>query len=143
VVVPNKVLNFYIIERTKSIMEKEEFSCIRDRLNKTQKQMAQLLGTSEKAVQGYEQGWRNVPGYVERHLFLLLSRTEDVQKSRKACWVVRKCPMERRRQCPAWEFRSGKMCWLINGTICDGTVQKNWKQKMKFCRSCEVLSSLI
>jgi DNA-binding XRE family transcriptional regulator len=124
-------------------MEKLEFSHIRKKMNKTQKQMAQLLGTSEKAIQGYEQGWRNVPGHVERQIFLLLSRIKGVHNSRKECWVVRKCPIELRRHCPAWEFRSGKLCWLINGTICDGMVQKNWEQKMKICRSCEVLASLL
>ena len=45
-------------------MDSKEFSYIRQKLNKTQKQMAQLLGTSIKAVTSYEQGWRTVPAYV-------------------------------------------------------------------------------
>jgi DNA-binding XRE family transcriptional regulator len=35
-------------------MDSKEFSYIRQKLNKTQKQMAQLLGTSAKAVHSYE-----------------------------------------------------------------------------------------
>ena len=41
-------------------MDKQEFSHLRKKLNKTQKQMAQLLGVSIKAVHSYEQGWRMV-----------------------------------------------------------------------------------
>lgn len=50
-------------------MDRKEFCHIRQKLNKTQKQMAQLLGTSVKAVHSYEQGWRKVPAYVERQIF--------------------------------------------------------------------------
>ena len=50
-------------------MDSKEFCYIRKKLNKTQKQMAQLLGTSVKAVHSYEQGWRKVPAYVERQIF--------------------------------------------------------------------------
>jgi len=42
-------------------MDKREFSQIRSGLEKTQDQLAQLLGISIKAVQSFEQGWRNIP----------------------------------------------------------------------------------
>ena len=58
------------------------------------------------------------------------------------CWVIKKCPSELKKQCPAWEFQAGRLCWFINGTICEGTVQKNWQEKMKICRGCEVFYSL-
>ncbi|HED01063.1 MAG TPA: XRE family transcriptional regulator [Proteobacteria bacterium] len=124
-------------------MNKKEFIHARKKLNKTQKEMAELLGTSIKAVHSYEQGWRKVPGYVERQVFFLVSsRMRGTDKSRE-CWITKKCPPERKKQCPAWEFRAGKLCWFINGTICGGAVQKDWHQKMKICRSCEVLISLV
>jgi hypothetical protein len=53
-----------------------------------------------------------------------------------------KCTTEQKKQCPAWEFKSGNLCWFINGTICDGSVHKNWEEKMKLCRSCEVFTSI-
>jgi len=124
-------------------MDSKEFSYIRQKLNKTQKQMAQLLGTSIKAVTSYEQGWRTVPAYVERQIFFLVSRMRRVKKGQKPCWVIKSCPTEIKKQCPAWEFQAGKLCWFINGTICEGTVQMDWKEKMKICRSCEVLISLM
>ncbi|NQT56821.1 MAG: helix-turn-helix domain-containing protein, partial [Desulfobacteraceae bacterium] len=46
-------------------MDSEEFLRARKRLGKTQKQLAELLGTALKAVLSYEQGWRTVPAYVE------------------------------------------------------------------------------
>ncbi len=123
-------------------MDSKEFAALRKKLNKTQRQMAQLLGTSIKAIHSYEQGWRNVPPHVERHVFFLLSRTRENKNKGKACWTIRKCPPERKQNCPAWEFQTGTLCWLINGTICEGEVQTNWHEKMKICRSCEVLTSL-
>jgi len=123
-------------------MERKEFKRFRKRMNKTQNQMAQLLGLSNKAVHSYEQGWRNIPAYVERQMLFLISNMRGSSKVNKPCWVIKKCPSEKKKQCPAWEFKSGKLCWFINGTICDGTVYNDWEEKMKFCRSCEVLKSV-
>jgi hypothetical protein len=124
-------------------MDSKEFSYFRKKLKKTQKQMAQLLGVSLKAVHSYEQGWRFIPPHVERQMFFLLSRIKENNKNRKSCWIIKKCPPERKKQCPAWEFRAGELCWFINGTICEGEVKQNWKEKMKICRSCEILKSLL
>ncbi|MDP3030112.1 MAG: helix-turn-helix transcriptional regulator [Deltaproteobacteria bacterium] len=124
-------------------MNKKEFTYVRKKLNKTQKEIAELLGTSIKAVHSYEQGWRKVPGYVERQVFFLVSsRMRWTNKSRE-CWIIKKCPPERKKRCPAWEFRAGKLCWFISGTICGGAVQKDWDEKMKICRSCKVLISVL
>ncbi len=124
-------------------MEKTEFAEIRRRLKKTQKEMAGLLGTSVKAIHSYEQGWRKVPVHAERQLLFLFARVQEQGLNRKTCWSIKKCPASDREKCPAWEFRAGKLCWFINGTNCEGTVQKNWSEKMKICRSCEVFTGLM
>jgi len=124
-------------------MDSKEFKKLRKKIDKTQKQMAQLLGVSVKAVHSYEQGWRNISPHVERQMFFLLSRVKGNQKDRMPCWVIKKCPPETKEQCPAWEFQAGDLCWFIGGTICKGTVHKNWEKKMKLCRSCEVLKPLL
>jgi hypothetical protein len=126
-----------------SNMDSKEFKKLRKKLNKTPIQMGRLLGVSLKTVRSYEQGWRNIPTHAERQMFFLLSRVEGNQKDRKACWVIKKCPPETKKQCPAWEFQAGKLCWFINGTICCGDACKDWKDKMKCCRSCEVLKSFL
>ena len=125
-------------------MEKEEFVKARLKLEKTQKEMSQLLGVSVKAIYSYEQGWRSVPSHVERQVFFLLSRKRgEKREMSKQCWVVKKCPPKRRRECPAYEYNAGRFCWLVNGTICECKALKTWKEKMKICRTCEVMSELL
>jgi hypothetical protein len=124
-------------------MNVEEFKYFRKRLNRTQKQIADLLSVSLKAIHSYEQVWRSIPAHVERQMFFLVSRLEENRKSRKPCWQIKKCSPEQKKKCPAWEFKAGKFCWLINGTVCEGHPQKNWEEKIKICRSCVVLSSLL
>lgn len=124
-------------------MESKEFSRFRKKLKKTQKQMAQLLGISIKAIHSYEQGWRSIPVHVERQLYFLLTRRQLGKNGVKPCWQIRSCPQEQREQCPAWEFSSGDLCWFINGTICDGTVHDSWKEKMKLCQTCHVFKDTL
>lgn len=124
-------------------MGKKQFSEIRRRLGKTQLQMAQLLGISLKAIQSFEQGWRNIPVHIERQVLFLLVLKNPPDKKNSACWMIRKCPMETKRNCPAWEFQVGHLCWFINGTICQGQVQKSWQKKMKICRQCKVFPAML
>ena len=124
-------------------MDKKEFSHIRHHIGKTQSQMARLLGISLKAIQSFEQGWRKIPVHVERQVFFLLVMRRLHNKRNTSCWVIRKCPVEIRRNCPAWEFQSGHLCWFINGTICQGEVQESWHEKMKMCRECKVFRPLL
>lgn len=124
-------------------MDNKEFARLRKKLDKTQKQMAQLLGVSIKAVHSYEQGWRSIPVHAERQMLFLVSNMRGSSKVNKPCWVIKKCPPKKKKECPAWEFKSGKLCWFINGTICDGIVYKDWKEKMKSCRSCEIFANVL
>ncbi len=123
-------------------MEKQEIAGIRHFLGKTQNQMAQLLGTSVKAVQSFEQGWRNIPVHVERmaffYLFLKNGRGEN-----GPCWELRDCPEEIKKNCPAWEFEGGDLCWFICGTICHGKKQESWRKKMEMCRKCMVFRGML
>jgi len=124
-------------------MDRKEFTYIRKILNKTQKELAEILGTSIKAVHSYEQGWRKVPGYVERQVLFLVSMKQKANKGHKSCWAIMKCPPERKKRCPAWEFQAGHLCWFINGTICEGAAQRDWHEKMRICRNCDVLQPLL
>jgi DNA-binding XRE family transcriptional regulator len=122
-------------------MNNKEFSQIRALLGKTQKQMAQLLGVSLKAIQSFEQGWRKIPVHSERQSLLLLALKRSAVHKNRSCWLIKGCPAETQANCPAREFSAGYMCWLINGTICHGKEQNNWQQKMKICKKCEVFQS--
>ena len=123
-------------------MENKEFSRIRLSLGKTQVQMAHLLGVSLKAVQSFEQGWRKVPSHIERQTLFLFAMKESPPKKANPCWKTLKCPVETKRNCPAWEFRAGHLCWFINGTICHGEIQESWQKKMKICRQCDVFQAM-
>jgi DNA-binding XRE family transcriptional regulator len=122
-------------------MDNKEFYSFRRRFQKTQKQMSQLLGTSLKAIQSFEQGWRKVPGHVERQMLFLMRMKNGVAKDLQPCWDIRNCSPPVRQLCPAWEFNAGLFCWFINGTICWGKPQESWARKMKICRRCEVFAS--
>jgi len=119
-------------------LDHKEFGLFRQRLQKTQKEMANLLGISLKAVQSFEQGWRKIPVYIERQLLFLLSTKQGIPGKSRPCWDIRNCSSVNREVCPAWEFNMGRLCWFINGTICQGKVQGSWAKKMKMCQNCEV-----
>jgi DNA-binding XRE family transcriptional regulator len=124
-------------------MDKKELCKIRRHLGKTQNQFSQLLGTSLKAMQSFEQGWRNIPIHVERQALLLLAQETSRNEKSKLCWRRESCTQAMRDKCPAWEFQMGNLCWFVNGTICKGSVQESWSEKMKICRNCNVLESLL
>jgi hypothetical protein len=122
-------------------MDSEEFSTFRKKMNKTQQQLAQLLGTSVKAIHSYEQGWRTIPPHAQRQILFLITRMNRKKRLADPCWKIKQCPAENRKQCPAWEFGMGDLCWFINGTICEGVARDNWEEKILLCRSCRVLTS--
>ena len=124
-------------------MDRKELQALRKKFDKSQKQMAQLLGTSLKAVQSFEQGWRKIPMHVERQMLFLQALKRGIGEEARPCWDIRGCPTQTRDACPAWEFKAGHLCWFINGTICQGKAQESWPQKMKVCRKCEVFSGYI
>jgi len=125
-------------------MNSQEFVRIRHYLGKTQAQLARMLGVSPKAVQSFEQGWRNIPPHAERQiLFLLYLKRQPEEADKKPCWETMECGDEQRQQCTAWELRAGNLCWFTNGTVCTGAPQATWHQKMRLCRQCEVFASLV
>jgi DNA-binding XRE family transcriptional regulator len=120
-------------EKEEHGMKKSEFAEIRRHLEKTQNQMAQILGVSPKAVQSFEQGWRKIPVHIERQVLFILALKKHASRKGKACWLTK----------PAWQFDAGHLCWFINGTICEGSPQGSWKNKMRICRDCEVYRSIL
>lgn len=119
-------------------MEKNEFSQIRKGLGKTQKKLASLLGVSLKAVHSYEQGWRKIPAHVQRDLYFLLFNQRNKGNAIQPCWEQKGCPDK--EHCPAWEFKSGTMCWYINGTLCADRMPSHHEKKLSACKSCKVFS---
>ena len=124
-------------------MEKKEFAQIRHFLGKSQGKLALLLCVSPKAIQSFEQGWRPIPSYVERQMLLFLSLKRSQDRSVQPCWEITNCPNEWREDCIVWELQARHFCWFINGTSCQGKVQRGWDKKIQLCRECEVYKSML
>jgi hypothetical protein len=125
-------------------MTPEQFVQSRHYLGKTQAQLAELLSVSTKAVQSFEQAWRNVPVGVERQLmFLLYSSQISPVAQKMSCWETMQCPDERKKQCIAWEYGLGQLCWFITGTLCHGEPQHSWINKMELCKKCNFLRAVM
>jgi len=107
-----------------AIMQKDDFKRIRKILNKSQKEMASLLGLSKKAVESYEQGLRNIPANTRRILYFLLFKLNRGEfGKREMCWQKKKCSTDIRKNCVAWMAREGYFCWFITGRVCEGERQ--------------------
>lgn len=123
-------------------MDSKEFLKIRHFLGKTQKQWADLLCVSTKAIQSYDQGWRPIPVHLERQTLLLLSLKISSDQKIRPCWEIKNCPRAGRDACIVWELNLKNLCWFLTGTFCEGKIQKNWGEKIKMCKNCDVFKQL-
>lgn len=112
----------------------------RKSLNVNQKELANLLGVSVRAVQSYEQGWRPIPQYIQKLTMLMLFLRHSRGKKIPLCWKVMDCPKDRRQSCPSKQHANGRLCWIILGTTCGGKTHKTWDEKMEQCSKCPVVS---
>jgi|GEM_PF-1148881 len=53
------------------------------------------------------------------------------------CWEFKNCSRGCNGGCPAYDKKSGTICWLIAGTMCGGTVQGTYAQKLTSCTECD------
>lgn len=122
-------------------MDRELFKIGRHKLKKTQASFADLLGISLKAVQSYEQGWREIPIYIERKVYFLLSQSRELTPgATKNCWARNRCA--NKKECPVWEFNAGKFCWFFCGAECSDGDNKNLTKIMGNCRNCDIIKQL-
>jgi hypothetical protein len=74
----------------------------------------------------------------------VLDRTEVQKKPVLKCWEFKHCGREEGGSkdlelgvCPAYTQGAGDACWLIAGTLCGGTVQGRYAQKLEACVFCD------
>ena len=79
----------------------------------TQAKLAAAMGTSVKAIQSYEQGWRNVPTRALIQLLVLLAIHRRRQIDPVPCWEIKKCPQRVRAGCPSYTIGDGQFCWFV------------------------------
>ncbi len=117
---------------------------IRLEMGLSQSQLAALVGISSRAIQSYEQGWRQPSRLVERMLLLLLmAHRHGAGLSRFRCWERKGCSPSVRENCIAYVTRQGHLCWFLTGTMCDGQRQESWGDKLRVCVDCRFMQDLL
>lgn len=91
---------------------------IRQVIGHTQAELGATLGVSAKAVQSWEQGWREVPDRVMTQLLVLLALYRRRTMEEVPCWEVRHCPPGSRDRCSAFAIGRGQFCFYIGSKEC-------------------------
>jgi DNA-binding XRE family transcriptional regulator len=117
---------------------------IRAEMGLSQSELAGLAGIGSRAIQSYEQGWRQPSKMVERTLLLLLmAHRHGAELTRFRCWEQTKCPPDVRGSCIAYVTRQGHLCWFLTGTMCEGQRQRSWRDKLRLCLDCRFMQELL
>ena len=79
----------------------------------------------------------------------MLGLTDVQERPVLSCWEFKRCGREERGSkvhelgvCPAYTQGAGDACWLIAGTLCGGTVQGTYAQKLETCLDCDFFQQL-
>lgn len=115
---------------------------IRCVLGRTQAELALALGISPKAIQSYEQGWRQPPMRVMIQLLVLLAIQRRHSGEDKPCWEVRNCPLPTRSSCPAFTVGRGQFCWFIGAKRCPPRRDESATGTLA-CMECPVILRLL
>jgi DNA-binding XRE family transcriptional regulator len=120
----------------------ERIKQIRGMLGRTQQELASALGMSTKAVQSYEQGWRDAPVRVMIQLLVLLTLYRRQTLDDVPCWEIRKCSAGDRESCPAFTIGQGQFCYMIGADKCRIKAESD-KEHLLPCMECPVVQRLL
>lgn len=115
---------------------------LRGILERTQAELANALGVSEKAVQSYEQGWRDVPVRVMIQLLVLLALYRRHTMDDVPCWEIRKCDPAQRERCASFTVGRGQFCWFVGSKDCRPAASGNADSILP-CMECPVVRRLL
>ena len=122
-------------------MDRAGFARARVLLGKSQRDLARLLGISLKAVESYEQGWRNVPSNIERMLYFLLFKLNEKSFAQESpCWSTKSCSDASRKECVAYVTGEGHFCWFFTGGLCASAKASGIGER--YCYTCKVFSRI-
>lgn len=118
---------------------------VRATLGRTQAELANALGVSVKAVQSYEQGWRDVPVRVMIQLVVLLALYRKHSMDDVPCWEIRHCDVELKEKCAAFTIGKGQFCWFVGNQECRPPVVEGVDADADAlpCMSCPVVQRLL
>jgi DNA-binding XRE family transcriptional regulator len=115
---------------------------VRATLGRTQAELADALGLSVKAVQSYEQGWRDVPVRVMIQLVVLLALYRKHSMDDIPCWETRHCEEDMRSSCAAFTIGKGQFCWFVGRKDCRPTAGSGPENALP-CMTCPVVQRLL
>jgi len=117
---------------------------IRREYGLSQAEFADLMGTSLRTVQSWEQGWRKPSPAAERSaLLLLMAWRLGGRFGTELCWEHTGCSQADRDRCLAYQSKQGHLCWFLTGNVCRGRRFRNWSDKMSVCEECGFFSGLL
>ena len=58
------------------------------------------------------------------------------------CWEFMKCGKDNTDECPAYP-KAGRICYLVAGTMCEGSVQGMYALKIHNCRECDFYKTIV
>lgn len=121
-----------------------DIRAIRDELNLSQSEFADLLSVSNRTIQSCEQQWRKPSSSLEKSTLLLLMASRNGKSFAKSCcWKETGCEPGVKQDCIAFRARQGHLCWLLSGTICKGVRLKSWSDKLAICLECDYFQKLL
>lgn len=114
---------------------------IRNHIGMTQAKVAQALGISIRAIQSYEQGWRETPTHVLVQMLVLAAAYRSSSEERPACWTITGCSAEKQEKCPC-RRTDGRLCWLVSGRMCAGHSASRCDD-LSACMECPVVKRIL
>lgn len=111
-------------------------------MGRTQSELASALGVSPKAVQSYEQGWRDVPIRVLIQLLVLLALYRKRTLDDVPCWELRKCAAAQREKCASFTVGRGQFCWFVGSEDCRPAKDRKANPALP-CMDCPVVKRLL
>lgn len=118
--------------------QSETIKNIRKKVGMTQSALSKALGVSIRAIQSYEQGWRDVPTHIMVQL-LVLAAAYYPKSDRKACWEIMGCTQDSMEKCPCCRT-DGKLCWLVTGRQ---SAPCNNANDISACLKCPVVQEIL
>ncbi len=119
--------------------QSETVKKIRKKVGMTQAALSKALGVSIRAVQSYEQGWRDVPTHIMVQL-LILAAAYHTKKDRRKCWETMNCSHEAMERCPCYRT-DGMLCWLVTGR--QSAPCRDGANDISACLKCPVVREIL
>jgi DNA-binding transcriptional regulator YiaG len=127
--------------KTETRSGSDTVKAIRHRLGLTQAALARALGVSIRAIQSYEQGWRDVPNSIFIQMLVLVAAYRHTALDGTPCWEITDCPVEKRAKCPSTKT-GGHLCWFVSGRMCEGAPEMD-DDDMLPCLECPVVQRML